>query len=73
MKLVYDGPEALLPLNIGDRVVYHRGVPFKAEGEYAKHLLHRLHPHRFSVVEEQFEATEVPPPAKRVGRKPKEI
>lgn len=73
MQLVYQGPDALLPLNIGDRVVYHRGIPFEAEGEYAQHLLSKLHPHRFAVVEEQvYEATAVPPTTKRVGRKPKE-
>ena len=73
MRLVYQGPDALLPLNIGDYVVYHRGIPFEAEGGYAEHLLGKLHPHRFAVVEEPVsQATAVPPTTKRVGRKPKE-
>jgi hypothetical protein len=73
MKLVYQGPEPLLQLNIGDKVIYYRGVPFEAEGGYAECLLSKLHPHRFAVVDEPVsEATAVAPTTKRVGRKPKE-
>lgn len=72
MQLVYEGPADTISLCIGDFVTYYRGVPFEAVGGYADHLLHKLHPHRFSVVEAKAETTEVPPPAKRVGRKPKE-
>jgi len=72
MQLVYEGPEPAISLNIGSFVTYTRGIPFEAEGGYAQHLLHKLHPHRFSVVE-KAEAPEVlATPAKRVGRKPKE-
>lgn len=69
MKLVYEGPDASLALNIGAYVVYYRGVPFEAHGGYAQHLLGKLQPHRFTVVEDD-EAPVVP--KKRVGRKPKE-
>jgi len=73
MKLVYQGPDISIPLNIGDYVVYHRGIPFEANGGYAAHLMNGLHPHRFSVVEESdSEATEITPTTKRTGRKPKE-
>lgn len=73
MQLVYQGPDALLPLNIGDYEVYHRGIPFEAQGEYAQHLLNKLHPHRFAVVEDEPSEATAPPTQKRVGRKPKEI
>lgn len=73
MKLVYQGPADHIALNIGEYVVYHRDVPFDAIGGYASHLMHKLHPHRFAVVEGEPEATAEPePPRKRVGRKPKE-
>lgn len=73
MQLVYEGPSPSISLNIGEFVTYHRGITFNAEGGYAQYLLHKLHPHRFSVVDEQSETTEITQtPAKRVGRKPKE-
>lgn len=72
MKLVYSGPLQALALNIGEHVVYYRGQPFEAIGQYAEHLIHKLHPHRFDVVAEESEPVEVKTPAKRVGRKPKE-
>lgn len=68
MKLVYEGPDSSVVLNIGDYVVYHRGVPFEAQGGYAQHLLDRLLPHHFTVVEDEAPVV----PQKRVGRKPKE-
>lgn len=68
MKLVYEGPDPSITLNIGIRVVYLRGVPFEARGGYAQYLLDKLHPHRFTVVEDEAPVV----PQKRVGRKPKE-
>lgn len=73
MKLVYEGPNESIKLNIGDPVVYIKGVPFEARGGYVQHLLDRLHPHRFTVVEADPEPAVVATPRKRVGRKPKEI
>jgi len=73
MKLVYEGPSQSIQLNIGDQIVYNKGVPFEARGGYAQVLLNKLHPHKFAVVEEQSEATAEVIPRKRVGRKPKEI
>jgi hypothetical protein len=73
MKLVYEGPEQKVTVCIGAQVVYNKGVPFEAYGEYAQNLLNKLRPHRFVVVEADPEPTTEAPPKKRVGRKPKEI
>jgi hypothetical protein len=74
MKLAYKGPKQNVTVCVGAQVVYEKGVPFEAHGEYAQYLLSiKLLPHRFVVVEADPEATTEAPPRKRVGRKPKEI
>jgi FKBP-type peptidyl-prolyl cis-trans isomerase 2 len=73
MKLVYEGPGQSVTVCIGAQIVYNKDVPFEAYGEYAQHLLNKLRPHRFAVVEADPEPTAEVTPRKRVGRKPKEI